>query len=140
VIWKEMEKWIRDNVKEEFGRVTSVGTGGNISKLFDLAELKAGAVMSLKKVKELKSFIEKHTIEERIYKLQMNPDRADVIVPASGIYINVMEWAHSHSIIVPEVGLKDGIMLDLFEKNAKLKKVSFINTEDQSKGKKTTPI
>jgi exopolyphosphatase/guanosine-5'-triphosphate,3'-diphosphate pyrophosphatase len=51
-----------------------------------------------------------------------------------------MEWAHSHSIIVPEVGLKDGIMLDLFEKNAKLKKVSFINTEDQSKGKKTTPI
>ena len=140
VIWKEREKWIRDNVKEEFGRVTSVGTGGNISKLFDLAELKAGAVMSLKKVKELKSFIEKHTIEERIYKLQMNPDRADVIVPASGIYINVMEWAHSHSIIVPEVGLKDGIMLDLFEKNAKLKKVSFINTEDQSKGKKTTPI
>ena len=140
VIWKEMEKWIRDNVKEEFGRVTSVGTGGNISKLFDLAELKAGAVMSLKKVKELKSFIEKHTIDERIYKLQMNPDRADVIVPASGIYINVMEWAHSHSIIVPEVGLKDGIMLDLFEKNAKLKKVSFINTEDQSKGKKTTPI
>lgn len=140
VIWKEMEKWIRDNVKEEFGRVTSVGTGGNISKLFDLAELKAGAVMSLKKVKELKSFIEKHTIDERIYKLQMNPDRADVIVPASGIYINVMEWAHSHSIIVPEVGLKDGLMLDLFEKNAKLKKVSFINTEDQSKGKKTTPI
>lgn len=140
VIWKEMEKWIRDNVKEEYGRVTSVGTGGNISKLFDLAELKAGAVMSLKKVKELKLFIEKHTIDERIYKLQMNPDRADVIVPASGIYINVMEWAHSHSIIVPEVGLKDGIMLDLFEKNAKLKKVSFINTEDQSKGKKTTPI
>ncbi len=140
VIWKEMEKWIRDNVKEEFGRVTSVGTGGNISKLFDLAELKAGAVMSLKKVKELKSFIEKHTIDERIYKLQMNPDRADVIVPASGIYINVMEWAHSHSIIVPEVGLKDGIMLDLFEKNAKLKKVSFINTEDQSKGKKQHPF
>ncbi len=140
VIWREMEKWIKDNVKEEYGRVTSVGTGGNISKLFDLAELKPGKVMSLKKVKEIKVFVESHSLDDRIYKLQMNPDRADVIVPASGIYINVMEWAHSHSIIVPEVGLKDGIMLDLFEKNAKQRKVSFVNTEDQSKGRKTTQI
>jgi exopolyphosphatase / guanosine-5'-triphosphate,3'-diphosphate pyrophosphatase len=140
IIWKEMEKWIKENVKEEYGRVTSVGTGGNISKLFDLAELKAGAVMSLKKVKELKTFIERHSIDDRIYKLQMNPDRADVIVPASGIYISVMEWAHSHSIIVPEVGLKDGIMLDLFEKNLKQRKVTFVNTEDQSKGRKTTHV
>ncbi len=140
LIWKDMEKWIKDNVKEEYGRVISVGTGGNISKLFDLAELKPGAVMSLKKVKELKMFIEKHSIDDRIYKLQMNPDRADVIVPASGIYINVMEWAHSHSIIVPEVGLKDGIMLNLFEKNSKQRKVTFVNTEDQGKGKKTTQV
>jgi len=140
VIWKEMEKWIKENVKEEYGRVTSVGTGGNISKLFELAELKPGKVMSLKKVRELKAYIEHHSIEDRIYKLQMNPDRADVIVPASGIYINVMEWAHSHSIIVPEVGLKDGIMLDLFEKNSKQRKVSFVNTEDQSRGKKTTQV
>ena len=140
IIWKEMEKWIKENVKEEYGRVTSVGTGGNISKLFELAELKPGKIMSLKKVKELKTFIEQQSLEDRIYKLQMNPDRADVIVPASGIYINVMEWAHSHSIIVPEVGLKDGIMLTLFEKNIKQKKISFVNTEDQSKGKKTTQI
>jgi exopolyphosphatase/guanosine-5'-triphosphate,3'-diphosphate pyrophosphatase len=135
-----MEKWIKDSVKEEYGRVTSVGTGGNISKLFELAGLKPGKVMSLKKVKEIKVFVESHSIDDRIYKLQMNPDRADVIVPASGIYINVMEWAHSQSIIVPEVGLKDGIMLALFERNAKQRKISFVNTEDQSQGKKTTKI
>ena len=139
-IWREMEKWIKDNVKEEYGWVTSVGTGGNISKLFELAGLKPGKVMSLKKAKEIKVFVESHSIDDRIYKLQMNPDRADVIVPASGIYINVMEWAHSQSIIVPEVGLKDGIMLALFERNAKQRKISFVNTEDQSQGKKTTKI
>ena len=69
--------------------------------------------------------IESYTIEERIYKLQMNPDRADVIIPASDIYLKVMEWAHATSILVPEVGLKDGIMFHLYEKNILQKKIEF---------------
>ena len=81
--------------------------------------------------------VERHTMEERIYKLQMNPDRADVIIPASDIYIKVMEWARSKKILVPEVGLKDGILLQLFERSRKQRKIEFFNTEDQSKGKKT---
>jgi exopolyphosphatase/guanosine-5'-triphosphate,3'-diphosphate pyrophosphatase len=55
----------------------------------------------------------------------MNPDRADVIVPASNIYLKVMEWANSSNILVPEVGLKDGIMLHLFEKNISQQKIEF---------------
>ncbi len=136
VMWKDMEKWIRDSVKEEFGKVTAVGTGGNISKLFDLSGVEAGKPLLLKQLKEIKQMVESHSIEDRIYKLQMNPDRADVIVPASDIYIKVMEWAHSKSIIVPEVGLKDGMMLHLFEQNSKQKKIEFVNTEDQSRGRK----
>jgi exopolyphosphatase/guanosine-5'-triphosphate,3'-diphosphate pyrophosphatase len=139
-IWTSMEKWIKENVNERFGTITAVGTGGNISKIFELASLKAGKTMSLKKVKEIKKMIEKHTMDERIYQLQMNPDRADVIVPASTIYIQVMEWANAENIIVPEVGLKDGILLHLFEKNANRRKVEFVNTEDQSQGKKTQPL
>ena len=81
--------------------------------------------------------IESHSMDERIYELQMNPDRADVIVPASDIYIKVMEWARSKNILVPEVGLKDGILLHLFDRNLSQKKIEFVNTEDQSKGKKT---
>lgn len=69
--------------------------------------------------------IESYTIEERIYKLQMNPDRADVIIPASNIYLKVMEWAHAGSILVPEVGLKDGIIFHLYEKNVLQKKIEF---------------
>jgi len=125
VMWVDMEKWVRDNVKKEYGKVTAVGTGGNISKIFELAKKKAGQAVSLKKVKEIKAMIETLTFDQRIYELQMNPDRADVIVPASDIYIKVMEWAHAQSIIVPDVGLKDGILLHLLEKNISQKKIEF---------------
>ena len=71
--------------------------------------------------------IESLSIEQRIYELQMNPDRADVIIPASDIYIKVMEWSHANSILVPDVGLKDGILLHLLERNIKQKKIEFKN-------------
>jgi exopolyphosphatase/guanosine-5'-triphosphate,3'-diphosphate pyrophosphatase len=125
VMWSDMEKWVKDNVKKEFGKVTAVGTGGNISKIYELAKKKPGQIMSIKKVKEIKKMIDGLSIEQRIYELQMNPDRADVIIPASDIYIKVMEWAHAHSILVPDVGLKDGILLHLLEKNMKQKKIEF---------------
>ena len=125
IAWEDMEHWVKENVKRQYGKVTAVGTGGNISKIFELAKLKPGKSMTLNRVKEIKSLIEGHTIEQRIYDLQMNPDRADVIVPASDIYIKVMEWAKSQSIIVPEVGLKDGMLLHLFDKNRSQKKIEF---------------
>jgi exopolyphosphatase/guanosine-5'-triphosphate,3'-diphosphate pyrophosphatase len=136
-MWADMEKWVKQYVKKEYGKVTAIGTGGNISKLNELAQLKSNRLMSLKKMKEVKKMVEKHSIEERIYHLQMNPDRADVIVPASDIYIKVMEWAGAKYIQVPEVGLKDGIMLHLYRKNASQKKIEFVNLEDQSQGRKT---
>jgi exopolyphosphatase/guanosine-5'-triphosphate,3'-diphosphate pyrophosphatase len=115
--WEDMERWIKEHVKKSYGKVTAVGTGGNISKLFDLAQSKPGTTVSLRKIRETREMVNAYSIEDRIYKLQMNPDRADVIIPASNIYIKVMEWAHATSILVPEVGLKDGIMLYLYEKN-----------------------
>lgn len=115
--WEDMERWIKDHVKKSYGKVTAVGTGGNISKLFELAQSKPGKTVSLRKIRETREMVNAYSIEDRIYKLQMNPDRADVIIPASNIYIKVMEWAHATSILVPEVGLKDGIMLYLYEKN-----------------------
>jgi exopolyphosphatase/guanosine-5'-triphosphate,3'-diphosphate pyrophosphatase len=125
VMWEDMERWIRENVKKEYGKITAVGTGGNISKIFELARLKPGKTMSLRKIKELRNLISGYSIDERIYKLQMNPDRADVIIPASDIYLKVMEWAHATSILVPEVGLKDGVMLYLYEQSLLQKKIDF---------------
>lgn len=125
VMWSDMENWIRENVKREYGRVISVGTGGNISKIFELARLRPGKTMSLRKVKEIQKMIASFSLDQRIYTLQMNPDRADVIIPATDIYVKVMEWAHSQSILVPEVGLKDGIMLQLYEQIQSQKKIEF---------------
>jgi exopolyphosphatase / guanosine-5'-triphosphate,3'-diphosphate pyrophosphatase len=125
LMWEDMEKWVKDNIKKEYGKVIAVGTGGNISKIFDLAKSKPGKAISLKKVKQIRDMVEGFTLDQRIYTLQMNPDRADVIIPASNIYIQVMEWAHAGTILVPEVGLKDGMMLYLYEKNKKQTKINF---------------
>jgi exopolyphosphatase / guanosine-5'-triphosphate,3'-diphosphate pyrophosphatase len=125
VMWEDMEKWVKENIKKEYGKVIAVGTGGNISKIFELAKSKPGKVLSIKRVKQIRDMVKSFTIEQRIYQLQMNPDRADVIIPASDIYIKVMEWAHAGSILVPEVGLKDGIMMYLYEKNIKQQKIQF---------------
>lgn len=125
VMWTDMEKWIKANVKKSYGRLISVGTGGNISKIFELAGKKPGKTISLNTVKEVRDRVAALTMDQRIYELQMNPDRADVIIPASSIYIKVMEWAGSKSIIVPDVGLKDGMLLYLLEKNQKQKKLNF---------------
>jgi exopolyphosphatase/guanosine-5'-triphosphate,3'-diphosphate pyrophosphatase len=125
VVWKAMEAWVSDHVRPEFGEVTAVGTGGNISKIFELAKVPVGKPIALSRIREIKTMIENCSLEERIYDLQMNPDRADVIVPASSIYIKVMEWARSEKMIVPDVGLKDGILHFLLEKNKTQQKLSF---------------
>ncbi len=114
-VWQEMERWIRSEVRKEYGKVTAVGTGGNISKIFELARLRPGKTMSINRVRELRTMVADLTIDERIYKLQMNPDRADVIIPAADIYTRVMEWAHASSILVPDVGLKDGMMMTMMD-------------------------
>ena len=125
MIWSAMEKWVKEQVKPEYGEIIAVGTGGNISKIYELSKLPHGKLMPIDKVLEIKKMIEGYSFDDRIYLLQMNPDRADVIVPASTIYIKVMEWAAAKHILVPEVGLKDGIMLHLYERSLKQPKIAF---------------
>jgi len=139
-VWSEMETWVHENVTESLRPVVAVGTGGNISKLFELAGSKPGKRLSLKKLLATRAMIEAKSVEERIYELQMNPDRADVIVPASDIYVKVMGWCGAKRILVPEVGLKDGLLLDLYESNHPSKHADFFNAEDASLGSKTTRV
>lgn len=125
IMWEDMEHWVKANIKKEYGKVTAVGTGGNISKIFELAKRRPGGTISIKRVRDILAMIKEHSLEDRIYKLQMNPDRADVIIPATDIYLKVMEWARAQSILVPEVGLKDGVMLYLYEQHLKQPKLAF---------------
>lgn len=124
-VWSEMRKWVESKFKK-ISKITAVGTGGNINKVFDLANKKPGDKLSLVKIKEIRKMLENHSQEERINLLKLNPDRADVIIPATDIYISVMEWAKIKNIIVPDVGLKDGIMAVLFEKVSRQEKLGFL--------------
>jgi exopolyphosphatase/guanosine-5'-triphosphate,3'-diphosphate pyrophosphatase len=113
-VWKKMQTWVNTNIPSNES-VIAVGTGGNISKLFNMIEGKKENKANLKDLEKMRNYIEKFSLEERMNKLQLNADRADVIVPASDIYISVMKWANATEIIVPDLGLKDGILMLVYE-------------------------
>ncbi|MEM7108815.1 MAG: phosphatase [Bacteroidota bacterium] len=113
-IWSEMEHWITSTTDVSELR-TAIGTGGNINKLFELGGKVKGQQMQLTELKEVQKMLVETSLQDKIYKLQLNPDRADVIVPASEIYISVMERGGIDGIIVPDVGLKDGMIKMLYE-------------------------
>lgn len=114
--WIGMQKWIREQVKDYKGTITAIGTGGNINKIYEIAQVGKKRRISLDLVMKVQDFLRNMTFEERTSKLQLNPDRADVIIPAAEIYVHAMQSARAKAIIVPEVGLKDGINYYLFEK------------------------
>jgi exopolyphosphatase / guanosine-5'-triphosphate,3'-diphosphate pyrophosphatase len=116
-VWKSIQQWVEEHIKGRYGNVIAVGTGGNINKIAEIGGKKPGKTISLARILNVQQILQAMTYEERMYQLQLNPDRADVILPASDIYISVMKWANSKRMLVPDVGLKDGLMLSLFEKH-----------------------
>jgi exopolyphosphatase/guanosine-5'-triphosphate,3'-diphosphate pyrophosphatase len=113
--WQKMEKWIEDNI-DSLEPIIAVGTGGNISKLFNLVSKTSENSTSLAELERMRNYIASFSQEERVHKLRLNADRADVIVPASDIYISVMKWVGANKILVPDLGLKDGIIQLVYEK------------------------
>ncbi|GAB3739270.1 Ppx/GppA phosphatase family protein [Spirosoma lituiforme] len=118
--WRKVEDWVEDNI-DSFQDVTAVGTGGNISKLFNLASKSSETETTRAEIERIRNFIAGFSQEDRINKLRLNADRADVIVPAADIYISVMKWAGASKIIVPDVGLKDGIIQQVYAQVKKRK-------------------
>jgi exopolyphosphatase / guanosine-5'-triphosphate,3'-diphosphate pyrophosphatase len=114
--WNEMRDFVRDHTKA-FKGVSGIGTGGNINKLYRLSEEKNGAPLSFNKLKSLYSYLNSFSLKDRINVLGLNQDRADVIIPACEIYITVMKWANIKNMYVPSVGMVDGIIQTLIEKN-----------------------
>lgn len=116
-VWKNMNKFITDHVTKQ-DNITCIGTGGNISKILELSKpSKNSRLIGIEKIKEVQAYLESFSYDDRINKLNLNPDRADVIIPASKIYLAAMSAASSKKMMVPDVGLKDGIMQVLYRKN-----------------------
>jgi exopolyphosphatase/guanosine-5'-triphosphate,3'-diphosphate pyrophosphatase len=116
--WDEMNKWIKANTRI-YKNLIGIGTGGNINKLFRLSNQKDGSPLSFSVLNDMYLNLRSYSLKERITLMKLNPDRADVIVPASEIYLSVMKWASVKQIYVPRVGMADGIIQVLIDKNLK---------------------
>lgn len=115
IIWNEIEKWIKENTKN-LKKVSLIGSGGNINKIFKLSGKQMGKPLSLIYMNAHYRFLKQMTYEERISELDLNPDRADVIIPATKIYLSAMKWSNAKKIFVPKIGLADGIIKSLYYK------------------------
>ncbi|MEY4963654.1 MAG: hypothetical protein RLZZ323_973 [Bacteroidota bacterium] len=113
VVWDEIEKWIRTHT-EEYDEVTLIGSGGNINKLFKMSGKLQEKPLSYIYINSQYAFLNSLTYEQRIAELGLNSDRADVILPATRIYLNAMKWSGARNIYVPKIGLADGIVKAMY--------------------------
>jgi exopolyphosphatase / guanosine-5'-triphosphate,3'-diphosphate pyrophosphatase len=112
--WDEFKKWIRKNT-EEYRPLIGIGSGGNINKLFKMTAKKDTRHLTYEKIKEMSDMISSYSFQDRVEVLGLNPDRADVIIPATKIMLSAMKHAQIERLIVPQIGLSDGILHDLYE-------------------------
>jgi exopolyphosphatase/guanosine-5'-triphosphate,3'-diphosphate pyrophosphatase len=115
-LFKQMKKWIADSALPASSIPIGIGTGGNINKLYKLSNKNRNQSISVAELKGLRAYVKAFSNQERMSLLKMNPDRADVIVPASEIYLRALQYAGCDEILVPKVGLKDGLVYELFER------------------------
>ena len=121
-IWDELKTWILENIKN-YNKITLLGSGGNINKIFSLSNTKEGKPMSRITFNKIFKQLETINYYDRMVKYSLNPDRADVILPASKIFLKAFEWTSASKIYVPRLGLSDGIIKDIHEDlMAKIKK------------------
>lgn len=111
-----LKAWVKHH-RGQYGPMIAIGSGGNINTIFKLARTKQGRPLSYGQVREIQSRLKSYSLEERIVTLGLRPDRADVIVFAADVYLSVMKWGRIEKILVPEVGLSDGIVHLLYEKH-----------------------
>lgn len=113
IVWSEIEKWIKANT-EDFEEIVLIGSGGNINKLFKMSGKAQEKPLSYIYINAQYSALNGLTYEQRISDLGLNPDRADVIIPAIRIYLNAMKWSGARQIYVPKIGLSDGIVKAMY--------------------------
>lgn len=113
--WEGVAAFLQE-LKDEHGSLMAVGTGGNINRIFKENGNVFGQPLTVDDIRRHRDRIAAHSFEDRVSLLRLRPDRADVIVPAADIFLRVLLLAAIDEIIVPKVGLADGIIFDLYMK------------------------
>lgn len=114
--WEEMRKAVGDFC-HGFDNIQIVGSGGNINKLYRLTPKRERKIdrLAVGSLRKLHSNLSALSVEKRMEQYDMREDRADVIVPAAELFLMVADVAKAENIIVPTVGLADGIINELAE-------------------------
>lgn len=112
--WEEL-KDICKNIAEKYNHVTGIGSGGNINKIFSLLRSKNEKYLHANAVKEMQKEMLQLSVDERMKKYNIKKDRAEVIVPAIQIYMNLFKWCGIEQILVPKIGLADGLIQHLYD-------------------------
>ncbi len=112
-VWNNIKGWIEDHLDVDF-KLKLYGTGGNINKIQYLTNTKTGKPITYFSMITLLNNLSKINFEKRVLEYNLNPDRADVILPALNIFLKTMEWSRSNKIYVPKVGLVDGMIKEVY--------------------------
>lgn len=112
-VWQDIEQWIVMQT-QNLPKLSIIGSGGNINKLHKLSNRPKGEPLSYIWLNAQYQFLQSLSYDERISELGLNPDRADVIIPATRIYLYGAKWSGAKKIHVPKIGLSDGIIKTLY--------------------------
>ena len=115
-VWEEIKEWIEIHTKQ-YSKLALLGSGGNINKLFKIAKVKEGRPLSFIKLNTLYNELNQLDYNQRILQWELNPDRSDVIIPATQIYLKALLWSGATEVYVPKIGLSDGMIKVLYREN-----------------------
>ena len=111
--WDEMKDCVKAKT-QTIDSINAIGSGGNINKLFKMYGKRESQHIGYEKLKQAYETLNTLSVKERIERLHLKPDRADVIVHAAKIYLNIMKQARIERMYVPQVGLSDGLIHELY--------------------------
>lgn len=123
--WKQLKDWmkLKSGKLKDF---TLIGSGGNINRIAKLVNLKPGKPLPLETLDDIVDELKRYSYDDRMKIFDLNPDRADVIVPAGEIFTSIMKNMNADKIYVPKIGLGDGIVREAYKEYLNGKKTTFV--------------
>lgn len=112
--WDELKETLKD-LSKKYDNIIGIGSGGNINKIYALIGGKAGKSMSYEEIKDIYKEMEPLSVQERMDKYTIKEDRAEVIVPALKIHNAICKWANINEMLIPKIGLADGLIHHLYD-------------------------